>query len=88
MKEANQTYVYYSIMIIIMIMIIVIMMMMFTLIEIMIIASVVLRLVPSFPVHHKSRPVKLLNLEETENESCRFEQSRILFTMCHEDKFY
>lgn len=74
MKEANQTYVYYSIMIIIMIMIIVIMMVMFTLIEIMIIASAVLRLGPSSPVHHNSRSVKLLNLEEPENESCRFEQ--------------
>ena len=74
MKEANQTYVNYLIMIIIMIMTIVIMMMMFTLIVIMMIASIVLRFRPSFPVHHKSRPVKLLNLEEPENESCRFEQ--------------
>ena len=69
MKEANQTYVYYSIMIIIMIMIIVIMMVMFTLIEIMIIASAVLRLGPSFPVHHNSRSVKLLNLEEQKSDS-------------------
>ena len=74
MKEANQNYVHYSIMIIIMIMIIVIMMMMFTLIVIMMIASVVLRFGPSLPVHHKRRPAKLLNLEEPENESCRFEQ--------------
>lgn len=68
MKEANQTHVYY------LIMIIVIMMMMFTLIVILIIAIIVLRFGPSFPVHHKRRPVKLLNLEEPENESCRFEQ--------------
>ena len=71
-----------------MIMIIVIMMMMFTLIVIMIIASIVLRFGPSFPVHHKSRPVKLLDLEEPENEICLFEQKSDLFTMCHEDKFY
>lgn len=44
-KEANQTYVNYLIIIIIMIMTIVIMMMMFTLIVIMIIASIVLRLI-------------------------------------------
>lgn len=55
MKEANQAYVNYLIMIIIMIIITVILIMMFTLIVIMIIASIVLCFGPLFPVHHKSR---------------------------------